>query len=269
MSNLFKKITRHIWIFICNQYLVLFFTLTIWLKLYFVSTYVVKLTWSGQYEASIIFSLASLALLMSPLYFLNKYKNGAATIFTIIVTILLTIDTVYYSYFSSLPTMGLLSAVGQTGDVGPAIIPLIKWWIALYYIDIALATVFKKRIKNFFDEQIIKYRYTKSVWRESLIVIVILLVACWTLLPLGVTKLREVIDRGYDTVSTAQYYGVLSAHIIDTARFINQETVSLSTTKSQSLQNWVKNHQTSQATSELFGVAKSKNIIMVQVESLG
>ena len=76
-------------------------------------------------------------------------------------------------------------------------------------------------------------------------------------------------EKGYDTVSTSNNYGVLAAHGIDVARFIREETTSLSSKDKNALNSWVNNNRQKQTTDSLTGVAKGKNVIIIQIESLG
>jgi phosphoglycerol transferase MdoB-like AlkP superfamily enzyme len=183
----------------------------------------------------------------------------------------LIIDTVYYSYFSALPTAGLISSLGQTESIGPAILALIQWWFILYFVDIAVVLIFHKKIDKLFVRLKTKFRVKKTdiktIW---FFVIIALIAACVTFFHLGgVNELTEILDRGYDTTSTANYYGVLGAHIIDVSRFIQEETTRLSSSQEKALANWVKDNAPKQSVDTLTGSAKGKNVIMIQIESLG
>jgi len=270
MDILFKKVAKKILAFLSEQYLLIILSATTGIKLFLISTYIVRLTWSSFYINGIVISILSAFLIFAPLYFLKKYKKILAIIIASFISIILMIDIVYYSYFSSLPTVGLLSATGQTGDVASAILPLIKWWLPLYFIDVIFVLAFRKPIELFFNK--IKERFndygdkhfTSSVIASALIVLGLIVT-----LPMGFNKLNEVVNRGYDTVSTAQYYGVLMAHAIDIVRFIKQETVSISDEKKQELSNWVGSNKKLQLDDVLTSSAKNKNVILIQVESLG
>lgn len=268
---LIKKAIKPIWAFICKQYLILFFILTIGIKLFYINTFILEVVWpTNQYQSGVLFGFLTTALIFSPLYFTNKNKNKKTIILALLVSVLLSVDVIYFSYFSALPTVGLISSLNQAKDVGPAIVDLLKWWFVLYFIDIAFVVLFKKHIKSFFDGQNNKHPSMKSGFNASGLALIVTIIAFWLgMLPIGVNKLAEVIDKGYDTKSTAQYYGVLTAHVIDVIRFIEQETISLSTAQEKDLSNWVKDNKPTQATSNFNGVAKNKNIIMIQVESLG
>ncbi|MFZ2125715.1 MAG: LTA synthase family protein [Candidatus Saccharimonadales bacterium] len=270
MVRLAKERLRQILAFFCDQYLVLFFILTTTVKLTIINTYILHVTWPfNQYFYGIVIGFLVVAVIFSPLYFVGKHKNKWASILATLLTVLLLIDTVYFLYFSALPSVGLLSSLGQVGDVGPAVGTLLQWWMLAYFADIAFVIAFNKLIKRLIGALKSKNHYRKTGKKTSLaftvISFAILMIAISSL---GFNKLSDMLDESYDTVSTAQYYGLLMAHGIDITRFIKEETVSLSASEKQAISNWIKNNP-NQATSDLNGVAKGKNIIVLQVESLG
>lgn len=230
-----------------------------------------KVTWpTNQYLSGVGFGFVSVAVLFIPLYFVRKHKNKFATILAFMLTFLIFFDHVYFSYFGALPTVGLISSLGQTSDVGPAIIGLLSVWMLLYFIDIALVIIFNKQIAKLFAKIKTKLAQdTSNGTPVSILATSITLIILWfTILPLGLSNLTDVLNRGYDTVSTSQYYGVLIAHGVDIVRFVKEETTVLSSSEVKALQTWVSTNHPKQATSNLTGTAKGKNVIMIQVESL-
>ena len=271
MAKSIKKIQRQIIAFGFDQYIVLFLILTTGYKFSFFNTYVTKVTWpEPQYNYGITCGFVSVAVIFSSLFLVRRYKNKIAVLLALALTILIIIDTVYFSYFAALPTVGLLSSLGQTQDIGPAIGGLLHWWFILYFLDIAIVLIFHKTIKQQLQKLKDKYKIKKSNIKTSWIAIIITLIAFWlTLLPMGINNLSDVFKKGYDTVSTSQYYGVLMAHAIDITRFIKQETTKLSSSQEKSLNDWVNANTPKQTTNSLTGSARGKNVIMIQVESLG
>lgn len=271
MIEITKKIIKLTASFLCENYLLIFFVLTIGYKLYYFNTYVLKVTWpDSQYQDGIIFGFISLAVLFLPLLFIKKRKNVCAIILANILTLLIFVDTVYFSYFASLPTAGLISSIGQASDVGPAIADLLHPWMALYFIDIVFAIASYRFIKRFILWVRKKYELPVAGFKSAIACSLLILVSLWLAVAhVGYSKLAEVIDRGYDTVSTSQYYGIMMGHVIDVARFIKEETSHLSKSEEVELAKWVADNKPALTTSSLSGVAKGKNIIMVQVESLG
>ncbi len=272
MVEIIKTLAKHIIAFISEQYLILFFILSIGLKLFVINTFILSLTWpTNQYLDGIVVGFIGTALIFSPLYFVRKYKNKITIILASLLTILLLIDMVYFSYFKTLPTVGLLSSISEAAGVGPAIAGLLSWWYILFFIDIIVVILFNKPIRSFFSKYSTRFTAGKSEYKTSFVILLITITGLWFALQSmgGVNKLNEVIDRGYDTVSTSQYYGIFLAHAIDITRFIREETTSLSSDQTRTLVNWVNSNKPAQSTNNLTGIAKGKNVIIVQVESLG
>jgi phosphoglycerol transferase MdoB-like AlkP superfamily enzyme len=271
MLKLTKKAINQIWAFICDQHLVLFFTITISLKLIFFSTYVIRVTWAqDQYNQGIFFSFLTAALIFAPIYFIRKHKNVYVVVLAFVLSIILFLDTIYFSYFESLPTVGLLGSVGQVKDIGPAIIDIYQWNYLLYLVDVMVIIIFLRPITRFFR----KLRETRGHVKSSIIMPIIITVAFLWLLTnqfyvIGINRLSETFNRGFDTKTSAQLYGVLGAHVIDITRFIKQELTHPSAEQEQAIINWVKDNKPAQAKSKFTGVAAKKNVIMIQVESLG
>ena len=271
MVELIKKIIKQTISFTRDQYLIIFFVVALGFKLFFLNTYVLKVTWpENQYWYGILFGFLSAGLLFLPLIFIKKYKNTIAIILALLLSLLIFVDNVYFSYFSSLPTAGLLSSASQASDVGPAIKDLIKVWMLLYFVDVIIAVLTLKPARLLAQKMSERFVLPKLNWRAPLVVATIIVACfCSAIFSLGLSKLTEVMNRGYDTVSTAQYYGAIMAHVIDVTRFVKEEMVHLSPDQEKVLIDWVKKNKPVQATSRLNGVAKNKNIIMIQVESLG
>lgn len=270
LKHFTSRCVRQIKAFIHDQYLVLFFIIALGVKSYVFNTFISKVTWSGQYTFGIICGCFSMAVLFMPLFFIRKYKNLLAIILATFFSILLVIDTVYFSYFASIPTISALSDTGFAKDVGPAIIDLLRWSYLLYFVDILFALVLLKPIKSLAVKLKEKYEIQKSSLKISIFATVLILIAfVSSVLLSGANTLSDVFNKGYDTVSTSQYYGVIMAQIIDTVRIIKQETTSLSASETQNLYDWVKDNMPAQTTNNLTGIANGKNVIMIQVESLG
>jgi phosphoglycerol transferase MdoB-like AlkP superfamily enzyme len=227
-----------------------------------------KGTWSGD---QILFIVAISAIFYTPLFFVKRNKNKIAIGISVFISVLLIVDTVYFSYFSALPTVGLLSSVGQTESIGPAIIALIQWWLILYFVDIALVLLLKKPLNKLFVRIKTKFKVKKTnIWTNWIIAAVVVFGLLFSFGRLGgIDTLTEILDRGYDTVSTANYYGALMAHIIDVSRFIQEETTEISPAQEKALVAWVKDNTPKQTTDPYTGIAKGKNVIMIQIESLG
>jgi len=266
-----KKIFKQLLAFALDQYVVLFFIAALGYKLFFFNTFVTKVTWSEpQYSMGIVCSYVSAAIVFAPLFFVSRHKKKIAVILSVLLSSLLLVDTVYYSYFGALPTVGLLGSLGQTKDIGPAISAQLHPWYVLFFVDaifiLAIQSPVEKIIERIKKKRDIQKADIKTAWAAFAIT----LIAFWlALLPIGFNTLIEIYNKGYDTVSTSQHFGVLMAHAIDVTRFIKQETTRLSPAQEEALKKWVNENKPKQISTKYTGVAKGKNVIMVQIESLG
>jgi phosphoglycerol transferase MdoB-like AlkP superfamily enzyme len=269
VNQFLKKACRQSLSFFSDHYIVLFLILTTAYKQFFFNSYILhKGTWSNS---QVFFIVLGSAIIFSPLFFVRRHKNKIAILLSFLISVLLVVDTVYYSYFTALPTIGLLGSLGQTESIGPAIEALIKWWFILYFIDIALVLIFYKPLNRLFVKLKTRFNVKKTNIKTNWAFLAVILVAFWiTLLRMGgIDTLSGIFEKGFDTVSTSNYYGVLVAHAIDVSRFIREETTSLSSSQVKTLVSWVKDNKPKQATDSFTGLAKGKNVIMIQIESMG
>ena len=266
---MFRKFNDQLGAFLSKQYLVLILIITTSLKLIYMNTYVLKMTWPfNQYIYGVMFGFISCALLFAPLFFIKKSKNVIALIIASILSMLLFIDQIYFYYFSSLPSVGILSSVGQAGDVSSSIAAILNVGFVIYFIDIVLIIIFKKPIQAYFQAR--SQKYTKLKTKTNIISFLIVFGAFWlAFLPMGFSKFNDVIERGYDTKSTAQYYGVFMAHLVDIIRYVKEETTHISASDAKEISDWVNQNKPDQPDDTMTAIANGKNVIMIQIESLG
>jgi len=177
MSQLFKKFCRQLLSFVCDQYIVLFLILTTAYKQFLFNSNILN---KGEWlTPQIFFIIFSSAVIFSPLFFIRRHKNKIAILLSFFISFLLIVDTVYFSYFSALPSVGLLGSLGQTESIGPAIVALIEWWFILYFIDIALVLISYKPLKKFFDKLRIKFKIKKTDIKTTWVIFALLLVGLW------------------------------------------------------------------------------------------
>ncbi len=265
----FKRTGRHVLSFVHDQYALLFLSFGLGLKQFYLCTYLIDFRWYEHYRRCAFLGFVTAALIFVPLYFAKKRKILYAQILATFMAVLMVIDTVYYLYFSSLPSVGVLSFAGQTGDVFSAVLPYIKWWLILYFADIILLALVQKKVQVFVEKQKEKFFvHNKYKWMPIMATASFIIAALYVGLPQGMGQLGIIWNGGFDTLDNAKYYNVLMSQGIDLARNINQEMTRLSSDDQKMLKEWVKLNKPTQTTSDLFGVANGKNVIMIQVESL-
>ncbi len=265
----FKRTGRHVLSFVHDQYAVLFLSFGLGLKQFYLCTYLIDFRWYEHYRRCAFLGFVTATLIFVPLYFVKKRKILYAQALAIFIAVLLVIDTVYYLYFSSLPSVGVLYFAGQTGDVSTAVLPYVRWWLLLYFADIVLLALFQKKVQVFVEKQKEKFFvHKKYKWMPIMATTSFIIAALYVGLPNGMSQLGIVWNGGFDTLDNAKYYNVLMSQGIDLVRNIDQEMTRLSSDDQKVLRDWVKLNKPAQVTSDLFGAAKGKNVIIVQVESL-
>lgn len=266
-----KKIARQAANFALSNHLVLFMILTTGFKQFVFNTWIIKVTWSTvQYQHGIIFGFLGAALIFSPLFFARRYKNVMAILLALVISVIIMADSVYFSYFASVPSVGVLASAGQAEDIGPAIFSFLNWWYLLFFADIFIIAATIKPINKLTDRIREAKNMHKGGRRAALVFIAITLSLFGaTLACMGGDTIKNVMNRGYDMTSTTQHYGLIVTHGIDIIRFIDQETSHLSKEQINEVADWIKDNRPAIDDDEMTGIAKGKNVIMVQVESLG
>lgn len=104
---------------------------------------------------TIFFITISISLLITSLIGMSrsKYKNVFLSIFYILISAIMLVDVVHYSYFNSLPSVKMLSQAGQLGDVADSVRSLLTLRNLLLVIDIPFVILylvkFDKRDKEY------------------------------------------------------------------------------------------------------------------------
>ena len=268
MLQKIRTIINYTFSYILKNYILLFLFLATVIKLIYINTFVLRVTWpANQFYDGVLMSVALPALLYAPILLMKKTKNRKSIALSIIISFVLLIDVVYFSYFASLPSINLISSAGEAGGVVPAIVALLHPGLLLLFVDVFIVAIAHKFMNK--KTAAIEFTVKKLRLTNAGVILFVLLSFGASVNSVGLNRLDDVINKGYDSTSTAQYFSVLGAHVIDISRFIIQETTTLSEDQIADLRNWVNNNKPSIVANNYTGVAKNKNIIMIQVESLG
>jgi phosphoglycerol transferase MdoB-like AlkP superfamily enzyme len=170
----------------------------------------------------------------------------------------------------TIPSIGVIGLIGQSGDVGFAIGSLLHFSLLFYFSDIILLQIFSKRLKKFFGAVNKNHGYLVSTKKIPIVMVAVpVLLIIYGLSSIGESTISRIFNSSYDASSTAQYYGIIGAYAIDIVRYIDNQTSKISTVEKKAIADWVKNNSPNREITPLTGVAKGKNVIIIQVESLG
>lgn len=195
----------------------------------------------------------------------TRHKKKIRLIFYSILSIVMFVDVVYYIQFSTLPSIALLGQVSQLSAVGDSVKYLLDFKNILLILDLPILIVFyiinRERIDSEglnieaikFQADIDRYRLRQKVKDMTLKVSVSLL----ALSMVGVAALDK-----YDSVKSQELYTYHLTDIIDSL-LKRGEVEVLSKSDISELEK-----RTDLKDGKHTGIARDKNLIVVQVEAL-
>lgn len=238
----------------------IFFSLAIVLKFVFLRYTLFGTTfplWLSFGEASFIIAIFALAEWIKK----KKWKLFVYVFVNLILSILAFSCTVYYRYFQTFPTIYSFSSAGQVGALSDSIFHLIRPSYYLLFADFILVIIWffiRKRVS-----------VSDSTWQTIPIIIVFFVSISLTFSQLAVTKNKPIAD----TIYFAEQNGIMNYEYLMIYKFIKENTSSgpLSAKEKEALIEEIQTLKgiTPKPTEELLyhGIAKNKNLLIVQLES--
>jgi len=127
--------------FVQNHKFMLMCLALIWIKTYIASSITFNININDTLQA-IIFALNPLAFLLvvfSIGLMLNpKIQRQYYLVISIILTVILYSNAIYYREFSDIITLPMLLMSANMGDLSTSIFELIQWYDILYFVDILI-----------------------------------------------------------------------------------------------------------------------------------
>ncbi|MBW6431904.1 sulfatase-like hydrolase/transferase, partial [Patescibacteria group bacterium] len=213
----------------------------------------------------LVFTLATSILIFSPAFLFRKLKILFAVLVAFSASFVIWANTVYYRFFGSLIKIESLAIANQATDVSDSVVVLIRPNDVLYFLDIALIIIFiliyKYRIKYQKD--------TKERIATFLFFFIISALAISGIFYRDrYDHLEKFIYRNFDINQIERRYGALGVHGINSYRYLFISNTKISTEREKEVVGWIKNNKVGQSTNELTGVAASKNVFLIQLESV-
>ncbi|MGO1818952.1 MAG: LTA synthase family protein [Senegalia sp. (in: firmicutes)] len=234
---------------IFNNVIFTIFILTL-IKLIFLYNFTIK----EDIMKTFLYTLPIALFIYSLLYFMNT-KYSKIIIFSIqaLISVLLFIDLVYYGYYGFLPSVNMFLFVGAAGEVWKSILAILRPIYFLMFIDLIPLAIYL--IKT--DKKTISFKVNKKVIASFLI----------ATLCLG-SALYLLNFRGNSTYAYNNY-GVFTYHIYDVyTNFLNKSEKNLTASELKESINTFSANDKEKNKKRYNGIAKDKNIIVVQFESL-
>ena len=135
----------------------------------------------------------------------------------------------------------------------------------IFIIDIVIMLIWikVKKIKNKDNRSIGKFSFTI---RYSIVLILLSYIAL-DVLTLGGWG-NYLIEQGWTTVMSARAPGPIGYHLVEATRSISRKLNNISDKDKEDIENWLTYNNENLPSNEYEGIAKGKNVIFLQIESL-
>ena len=239
--------------------------LMLWIKTY--------ITYKTSFDLDIENGMQELILFINPLCFLmlifgiglflkDKRRPKFIIITAFLISVVLYGNVMYYREFTDFLTIALLFQASNLGDLGGSILSLLTPFDFLFFIDLPILIWLAKKKPSF----VVNKTYTKTNRRVYFLLIIAI---GFFNLGLAETERPQLLTRTFDREMLVKYIGTYNYHIYDI--FLQSKSSAQRALADGSeltdIENYVRaNHK--EADSEMFGIAKDKNVILISLESM-
>jgi phosphoglycerol transferase MdoB-like AlkP superfamily enzyme len=252
--------------FLRENSIVVILVFTAWLKLLGVDAIMYDDAKGPSIIFFIAFTAASALLIHSPVFaFKDKFRDRVAMSISILLSLVIWADMVYFRYFGSLIKIETLAIIGQTTGVGDSVLALLSPLDILFFVDIILISVFLLHRKmNPVNQKPLKERLLTAF--------IIFLISS---LPISAILWRDRADaldnfifHNYDINIIEFRYGLIGAHSLNTFRSILTALESLDKAEEEAAIGWISANTIGQQENQFTNLAQGKNVFVIQIESL-
>ncbi|NQD65318.1 LTA synthase family protein [Bacillus haikouensis] len=206
----------------------------------------------------LINSLGSLMIVLGfSFYFSKKIHSFALLMVMVITSGLLYADLLYFRFYTDFVTLPILFQFKNVGGIGPSTFELMSPWDLFLFLDLILAGWMLKKKRR---QQTITSK-DKSAYLTIALLMVLISIAA------GLVKSPYLFQEAYDREQMVTAIGPYNYHVFDIgyALGVNLNPLVASKTDTDSPVNYTRAKKNGQ--SDLFGVAKGKNVILISMES--
>ena len=256
---------------------VITFILTNRLFLFFVlialfETQLIKVMTLGSTSLSLktLFFDFAVALLFGAFGYLFKVEKQYKyfEILIVLLSIICTVNLIYYAFFNSFVTVGLLETLGQVESVSDAVWDKLRIYHAIFLVFPFIYAYINKRLKGHnYYHYVKKIEISKKNFSTILLLGVICL--CMNIITLTKTDYSRLIKQ-WNREYIVQRYGIVIYHVND----IIQNTQSKLSAyfgydeAAQKFHDYYDNREIQVSNNRYTGVFKDKNLVLVHMESI-
>jgi lipoteichoic acid synthase len=212
-------------------------------------------------------SLATLLSLSIWTYLLPlKGRKVSLYLFACLMSTFLWVDLLFYRIYHTVLSMPVLYEAGQVEGVSGSIMTLMNKGDIFFFVDLIIVAYvfFLRRNSKFIPKPWIFKRLAQ---------IVSVLVICISVFGIRLVTVYQTFDENayvglnWNNIVLEQM-GIINYHILDLYQFLNvNDAKSNFNSKIELMKTWEKHHQAFEGTN-LKGVAKGKNLIVIQLEAM-
>ncbi|WP_416147851.1 LTA synthase family protein [Salipaludibacillus sp. HK11] len=235
------------------------------MKTYIVSSLTFQLTMNQVIEA-IVFAVNPLAFLLVifslGLLLKTKYQRPYYFTVSLILTIILYSNAVYYREFSDIITLPMLVMSGNMGDLSTSIVELIQWYDVFFFVDIIIVGYLMIKKPNFFTVKKAPFRQSKSKYAIITVVVATIVLA-------GQIDTTDHRTHSFNRDHAIKSLGVYNFYVYDAYLHLttNSQTVFADKDDWETIQEHVDEYAVD-PNSEMTGIAEDMNVVTISMESV-
>ncbi len=261
----FKKINLHLllgWVRTNQDFLII--NLVLVLKVVFFSLAVGL----GVGTFGMVMASAAVLLILSCGFTCLPYRarTWLLLLFDAVVSVVLLADLLFFRFFHSVISIPVLFEAGQVEGVSSSVVNLFHKWDFLLFADFVVLLPYFILLSH-------KQPQPPSRVRRRLVQVAAILVIC--VLSLSFTSKTMAANFGKNAYiglnwnnTVLENMGILNFHLFDLYNYWKESHASQSLDNDkQALEQWMQSHR-QQGPNKFYGLAKGKNLIVVQMEAL-
>lgn len=224
----------------------------------------------GVWGFETLFFDFSVIILLGSIGYLFKPKNQYAYFQTvlIVVTIIVTINSIYYTFYNSFVTVGLIESLGQVNTVTDAVLDKLTPLHGIYIFFPILFSMIHKSLKshNYFN-YVTKIEKSKKNFGTFMLVGIILL--CINIITLNGTDISRLVKQ-WNRELVVERFGILTYQMNDIVQSAQSRLFSYFgyDEAAQSFIEFYSNKEDTSKKNKYTGIFEGKNVVLVHMESL-
>lgn len=257
LANMRSFLNQHRFMWVCLGIL--------WLKTFIVSSLTFDLT-INQFLEALIFAVNPLAFLLVVfslgLLLKTDYQRPYYFVISLLMTIILYSNAVYYREFTDIITLPMLVMSGNMGDLSTSIFELVAWYDIFFFLDIVVIVVFMVKKPSYLTVKKAPYRKSKSKYAIIAVVVATIVLA-------GQLDNTDHRTHSFNRDNIIKSLGIYNFYIYDAYLHLttSSQTVFADREDWETIEQHLEKYSV-EPNPELFGAAEDMNVVMVSLESV-